>query len=105
MARILPFSFSLFPFLLFLCLSVLVLFLSFSAFPLGVLPIVLCVCFPETVGQVAESLYIAGYLSYPRTESSAYPKSFDLRSVQRACCCCWNTATAQLVSVQSSSEH
>lgn len=29
--------------------------------------------------QVAERLYITGYLSYPRTESSAYPPNFDIQ--------------------------
>lgn len=29
--------------------------------------------------QIAERLYTSGYLSYPRTESSAYPPNFDLR--------------------------
>jgi len=34
---------------------------------------------PHQTMQVAESLYLSGYLSYPRTESTAYPKSFDIR--------------------------
>lgn len=34
---------------------------------------------PHHVMGVAESLYIRGYVSYPRTESTAYPASFDLR--------------------------
>ncbi len=29
--------------------------------------------------QIAERLYTSGYLSYPRTESSAYPPNFDLQ--------------------------
>ena len=34
--------------------------------------------------SVAESLYMAGYLSYPRTESTAYPKGFDFRTLVSA---------------------
>jgi DNA topoisomerase III len=35
---------------------------------------------PHHAMQVAERLYLSGFISYPRTESTAYPKSFDLRS-------------------------
>lgn len=33
---------------------------------------------PATTMQLAERLYTSGYLSYPRTESSAYPPNFDI---------------------------
>lgn len=33
---------------------------------------------PHYAMQTAERLYLNGYLSYPRTESTAYPKSFDV---------------------------
>lgn len=33
---------------------------------------------PHSAMQIAERLYLSGYLSYPRTESTAYPKSFDI---------------------------
>lgn len=32
---------------------------------------------PHTAMRAAESLYLSGCLSYPRTESTAYPQSFD----------------------------
>ena len=34
---------------------------------------------PHAAMQAAERLYLSGYLSYPRTESSAYPQSFDIK--------------------------
>ena len=34
---------------------------------------------PFTAMQNAERLYLQGYISYPRTESSSYPDSYDIR--------------------------
>jgi len=39
---------------------------------------------PHQALQTAERLYLSGYLSYPRTESSAYPKSFDIAGTLRS---------------------
>ncbi|CAG9467801.1 unnamed protein product [Pedinophyceae sp. YPF-701] len=36
---------------------------------------------PHHAMQVAERLYISGYLSYPRTESTGYPAHFDFREI------------------------
>jgi DNA topoisomerase-3 len=38
---------------------------------------------PHAALQTAERLYLQGYLSYPRTESSAYPASFDIAAALR----------------------
>lgn len=35
---------------------------------------------PHETMRSAEKLYISGYISYPRTESSKYPENFDLKA-------------------------
>lgn len=39
---------------------------------------------PHAAMQTAERLYLSGYLSYPRTESSSYPTSFDIKGALQA---------------------
>jgi DNA topoisomerase-1 len=36
---------------------------------------------PARTMQVAESLYMSGYISYPRVDNTVYPPSLDLRSI------------------------
>lgn len=40
---------------------------------------------PARCMQLAETLYMNGVISYPRTESSRYPDSFDLEEVMQVC--------------------
>ncbi|KAI6693900.1 hypothetical protein NL676_021610 [Syzygium grande] len=39
---------------------------------------------PQMAMQIAERLYTQGFISYPRTESTAYPASFDFKSALAA---------------------
>lgn len=41
---------------------------------------------PHAAMRAAEHLYLSGYLSYPRTESTSYPKSFDIRDALTVQC-------------------
>ncbi|XP_050236391.1 DNA topoisomerase 3-beta isoform X2 [Mercurialis annua] len=36
---------------------------------------------PQMAMQIAERLYTQGFISYPRTESTAYPSSFDFKGI------------------------
>jgi len=36
---------------------------------------------PKDAMHIAERLYLSGYLTYPRTESSKYPSTFDFKGV------------------------
>ena len=31
--------------------------------------------------HIAERLYLSGYTTYPRTESTSYPKAFDFKGI------------------------
>ncbi len=38
---------------------------------------------PHSTMAVAERLYTSGFINYPRTESTAYPPSMDLKALLR----------------------
>ena len=51
--------------------------------------------------QCAERLYLSGYLSYPRTESTAYPQSFDVKGTleEQASDSRWGTYVRELLAL------
>lgn len=55
---------------------------------------------PHAALSTAERLYLSGYLSYPRTESAAYPKSFDITSTLQSQTgdCRWGSYVRRLLS-------
>lgn len=36
---------------------------------------------PHQTMSIAERLYLSGLITYPRTESTSYPKKFDFKSI------------------------
>lgn len=36
---------------------------------------------PQQAMHIAERLYLSGYLTYPRTESTSYPGKYDFRGI------------------------
>ena len=41
---------------------------------------------PKDTMHIAERLYLSGFVSYPRTETTSYPKGFDIRATLNAQC-------------------
>ncbi len=62
---------------------------------------------PKNVMNVAEKLYSAGFISYPRTETSRYdPNGFDARSLLRAHCSSedWGKSASYLLRTRKTSK-